>query len=745
MASQTTAQVATNGGASQSQQQRGKEQPAAAVGSRKQRGEKQQQQQQQQQAAAGSASAAASSSVAPSAPTPRYSAAAAVASAAATAAKLLPPSGHSQHALLAAGGGQPTPSPSPMPMVAASSASRGHDARATADARFVFHAPPSLFRAHALTPPTLEPFVLPGATAPAVAPPAVVFPHAYAPTNLLRMLRALTPSWPWASEAEEAAEAAEAAASEKNKIVRTETNQALEKSATGADADQADSNKKGADVSSSATPPAAAAAASAADDGRIDYPLSRLWTFYDNPYGHEITLLLDQHSTTTPATTSTSTSTSAAAAASSSTASSSSDSKSTSGVGGGVGGPPDGTDVYFVPYLSALVLYERGPDGVGASSAEPSPPFLTWYERVQPYMRLPLIDQVASIATYFSPSPHSPLYDRYKPFPSARILQDLSTAALDLKRSWYAVTWYPILHDPLTTPALAGCFLVYHSFELNRRSDCPVRESNFEPTGFVPTPAPAPATTTAANHHTSNDVANGNGNSGGKGVASAQPSKSTRAAAVAAAAAAAAASAVEDSESAIESDGESESDTDIARLRAKAAAANPIGFPSHLCPSCGDRHGSAASASGGEPTPAYFPVLGYLSHRVLPSTWFAHVHQPAVLPQPQHAAGQTTAAAGTAGAAVSSSIRAHPPHVHPGTAAHAQHQLELINQFNALLHQTAPTSSFAHLTLTHQPSRLTHADLTQPMHAVLQRSNHPDYQHMTNTYTMPPAKERGDR
>lgn len=347
-------------------------------------------------------------------------------------------------------------------------------------------------------------------------------------------------------------------------------------------------------------------------DGFVDYTLSQLWSFYDNPYGHEVSLLLDPSQLT--------------------------QSTPTHGAASANAHADEGTEVYFVPYLSALVLYEA-PN----ASGEASPPLLQWFERVSPHQRMPLTDQIASIASCFSPPPSSPLYASFAPFPSRRILQDLPVSALDRTRSWYAITWYPILHDPLTTPVLAGCFLTYHSFDMDARRRCPVQESAFSEVAAAAaaaaiTPPPAPVKPATQPHENGADV-------------------------------------------------DSPADDSDARL----------------CPHCGDRHvvPSAAAAAASPPTstsPAYLPLLAYLCHRVLPSTWYvASSNSPAAV------------------------------------------------QLNTLLHQgvggtgsgagggLGPAASFAHLSLAHQPPRLTHADATRAMHAVLQQQQHPDFMHMTNT------------
>jgi hypothetical protein len=57
--------------------------------------------------------------------------------------------------------------------------------------------------------------------------------------------------------------------------------------------------------------------------------------------------------------------------------------------------------------------------------------------------------------------------------------------------------------------------------------------------------------------------------------------------------------------------------------------------------------------------------------------------------------------------------------------------LDCIASFNAQLHTPA---AFAHLTLA-QPAKLTHVDLSLPMHLAMQRAQHPDLLHMAGIQT----------
>lgn len=530
--------------------------------------------------------------------------------------------------------------------------------------------PPSLFRYHSRKP---VPFVMqPGAA----APPLSAVPPFYAPTNLLRLVRSLSPRLP------------------------------------------------------------------------RDFTLGDLWDFYDLPYGHDIDVLLDPQQLLHGA---------AHAHAHAHTHTHQSSLHA-------LHAQPEGSEVYYVPYLSALVLYERAQAGVDPAVAEAAPPLLQWFERVSPHQRMPLADSIASIASCFSPAPCSPLYELFRPFPSRTILRQLAAHQLDTRRSWYAITWYPILHDPLSTPFLPGAFLIYHGFQPEVDAEgadgmgraprcCPLQESTFRGVAEPPVAAVAP-------------VANGT-------------------------AAAAAAIAVpvrarpplsevgssdvdcglttageEEEEAGDDADGETEESefenasspsaptSGLARRRQRRAGpgkkAVPPPFPPHLCPHCGDKHGppvapptppalvqpvAALPAAAAAPSAlGYLPLLGYMCHRVLPSTWYVQAFQPAPSAQQQQQPQQQpqppqqqTATTGPRSAtdptgAPSVQLKQHQQHLQQ-----QQHQLECVSSFNAALHTPA---AFTHLSLS-QPARLTHADLSLPLHEALQRTQHPDFLHMT--------------
>ena len=149
-------------------------------------------------------------------------------------------------------------------------------------------------------------------------------------------------------------------------------------------------------------------------DGQRHYLLGDMWRQYSDPFGHEVALLLDGHETLS----------------------------------------------YFVPYLSALSVMSStnvtSKDRISANivdfpgsrtspvkpamaavSAIPLPtsgvPFHIQYtENASPYHRLPLLDKIMQLS-------HA----------TPQLIQAAS-CQLDLERSWFAVSWQPIMNDHCT-------------------------------------------------------------------------------------------------------------------------------------------------------------------------------------------------------------------------------------------------------------------------------------------------------
>lgn len=122
----------------------------------------------------------------------------------------------------------------------------------------------------------------------------------------------------------------------------------------------------------------------------IRYNLKQLWQFYDEPYGLEVPIIIrgECH------------------------------------------------NVYFVPHLSALQLYNEG---------HPRPIF-EFFETLTPDLRYPLIDKVEELARDYPP------------------LLDGDSGKLD-RQSWYSIAWYPILCHNETMNFLKGQLITYHHFE----------------------------------------------------------------------------------------------------------------------------------------------------------------------------------------------------------------------------------------------------------------------------------------
>jgi hypothetical protein len=126
------------------------------------------------------------------------------------------------------------------------------------------------------------------------------------------------------------------------------------------------------------------------DDTRVRYKLKHLWEFYDEPYGLEIPIMIRGEI----------------------------------------------QNVYFVPHLSALQLYEQGKETA----------IFEFYETLTPDLRCPLIDKIEELSRQFS----------------ALLTGDSSQFD---HPSWYSIAWYPILCHNETMNWLKGQIITYHHFE----------------------------------------------------------------------------------------------------------------------------------------------------------------------------------------------------------------------------------------------------------------------------------------
>ncbi|CAL5208871.1 unnamed protein product [Lathyrus oleraceus] len=110
---------------------------------------------------------------------------------------------------------------------------------------------------------------------------------------------------------------------------------------------------------------------------------------------------------------------------------------------------------YFVPYLSAIQLYVED-EGLAKKASEesgtsvpsnktPHKLVYKYFEHVLPFARLPLTDQVSTLA---------------KEDPCIKNLKSSELSS----RSWFSVAWYPIYRIPLgpTMKNLSASFLTYH-------------------------------------------------------------------------------------------------------------------------------------------------------------------------------------------------------------------------------------------------------------------------------------------
>lgn len=154
-----------------------------------------------------------------------------------------------------------------------------------------------------------------------------------------------------------------------------------------------------------------------APEGGLQRPLSEVWEYYDQPYGHEVPLVLE-----------------------------------------------DGVESYafYVPHLSAVQVYGRA-RGEGADGAAPmiaaleergdsSVKLLDFFETAKPNKRVPLLDRISELD-----EAHEGVLTG-------------SAVDLDCSRSWYSISWFPILCDQYNSDAVRGCFLTYHRF---RAGPCP--------------------------------------------------------------------------------------------------------------------------------------------------------------------------------------------------------------------------------------------------------------------------------
>ncbi|KAG9390854.1 Protein of unknown function DUF789 [Carpediemonas membranifera] len=98
------------------------------------------------------------------------------------------------------------------------------------------------------------------------------------------------------------------------------------------------------------------------------------------------------------------------------------------------GGSP--VTVHYTPFLSAIELFPRLGEG--------NSPILQHASKLTPDIRPPFIDQIEALA-------------RTCP----QLIEGISSD-FDMERSWYSVSWYPILHDARTIPLVRGFILTYH-------------------------------------------------------------------------------------------------------------------------------------------------------------------------------------------------------------------------------------------------------------------------------------------
>lgn len=132
------------------------------------------------------------------------------------------------------------------------------------------------------------------------------------------------------------------------------------------------------------------------------FKLADLWSFYDQPYGHEVPLVIDGRQ----------------------------------------------CFAFFSPYLSGIRLFAKP-----MNTHEPSRLLFEYFENATPDQRVPMANKIRELSKKWEP------------------LVTASTCFIDLQKSWYAISWYPILCDHYTSKAVTGCFVTYHTFEV--AGECP--------------------------------------------------------------------------------------------------------------------------------------------------------------------------------------------------------------------------------------------------------------------------------
>lgn len=157
-------------------------------------------------------------------------------------------------------------------------------------------------------------------------------------------------------------------------------------------------------------------------DQQVSFDLKDVWSFYDEPYGIEVPVVLSYHNEEKPFT--------------------------------------YAVDefVYFVPHLSAIQLFLNDHE---------HRPIFEFFETSKPHMRYPLIDKIEELARERCPE-----------------LLTLRSADLSNK-SWFSIAWYPILCHNTTINWLKGQMITYHSLQpqelLIDECYCPFLESELTP------------------------------------------------------------------------------------------------------------------------------------------------------------------------------------------------------------------------------------------------------------------------
>ncbi|GKT36721.1 Protein of unknown function DUF789 like protein [Aduncisulcus paluster] len=113
---------------------------------------------------------------------------------------------------------------------------------------------------------------------------------------------------------------------------------------------------------------------------------------------------------------------------------------------------------FYTPYLSVIELYSKPTyktviDPITSKSMEeiiPGKLLLKFDEERAPSIRPPLINMIQEL---------------HKKNP---ILCTLTSNDIDIKTSWFAVTWYPIKIDTRTRAFLNGFFITYHQFRVRK-------------------------------------------------------------------------------------------------------------------------------------------------------------------------------------------------------------------------------------------------------------------------------------